>query len=322
MTRSCVFSKEAELQPEAPLVLLAGATASGKSLLAMELCARLGAEIVNADSMQVYRRMDIGTAKPSPGDREVVAHHLIDVADPDESFDAARYMELARPAVDSVRKRGKTALVVGGTGLYMKVLTRGICRVPPSDPGIKEELLADERRLGLANLFTELSLADTKAASRIHPHDRQRILRALEVYRITGVPLTAYQQEHGFADIELSAIKIFIYRERAELYERIDRRVDEMISQGLEEEVRGLISMGYSPELKSMQSLGYKQMARYIEGELSMDEAVYQIKRDTRHYAKRQMTWFRTDPEFGWYRADDIPGIISRIKECNLTGLG
>ncbi len=279
----------------------------------MELCARLGAEIINADSMQVYRRMDIGTAKPSPRDRDLVAHHLLDVADPDEPFDAARYMELARPVVHSVRQRGKAALVVGGTGLYMKVLTRGICQVPPSDPGIKDELFLDEQKRGLAQLFSELSLADPEAASRIHPHDRQRILRALEVYRITGIPLTTYQQKHGFADAGLSAIKIFIHRERQELYERINRRVDEMFSEGLEEEVRGLISMGYGPELKSMQSLGYKQMAQYVAGELSLEDAVYLIKRDTRRYAKRQMTWFRSDPEFGWFGADDISGIISRI---------
>ncbi len=312
MTRSADFSKEPERICR-PLVLLAGPTAAGKTSLALGLAARLSAEIVNADSMQVYRRMDIGTAKPAPSERKLIAHHLIDVADPDEPFDAAKYVELARPAVEHIRSKGKVPLVVGGTGLYMKVLTRGICWGPPTDQGVREKLLLDEKTIGLAGLFSQLSIVDPDAASRIHPHDRQRILRALEVFRITGVPLSDYQKRHGFSGQELAAVKIFIFREREELYARINRRVDEMISRGLEQEVRNLISIGYGPDLKSMQSLGYRQMAQYVRGELSMDEAVYLIKRDTRRYAKRQMTWFRADPGFTWFHADDLSGIISHI---------
>ncbi|MFZ2445583.1 MAG: tRNA (adenosine(37)-N6)-dimethylallyltransferase MiaA [Syntrophobacteraceae bacterium] len=313
MTISCASLKGPDPLSPPPLVLLAGPTAAGKTSLALALARRLSAEIVNADSMQVYRRMDIGTAKPTASEREMVRHHLIDVADPDEPFDAARYIELARPVVEMVREKGKVPLVVGGTGLYMKVLTRGICWAPPTDPDTKEELLAEERSGGLAGLYSRLLAADPEAAARIHAHDRQRILRALEVYRITGVALSAHQKRHGFSETVLPAVKIFIFREREELYERINRRVDEMVANGLEDEVRRLISMGFGPGLKSMQSLGYKQMALKIEGKLTLDEAVYLIKRDTRRYAKRQMTWFRGDPEFCRHHAEDLDGVLSRI---------
>ncbi|MEM5789888.1 MAG: tRNA (adenosine(37)-N6)-dimethylallyltransferase MiaA, partial [Syntrophobacteraceae bacterium] len=306
MTRSCAFSKE----PEAlRVVLLAGPTAAGKTSLSIELAKRTCAEIVNADSMQVYRHMEIGTAKPTAAERLAVPHHLIDVADPDETFDAARYRELAAPVIEQIFDRGKLPIVVGGTGLYLKVLTRGICSGPPSDPRIKEDLLAAERSVGLENLYSELALADPTAAARIHPHDRQRILRALEVFRMTGVPISSYQQGHGFEETVMPAIKIFVFRERDELYERINLRVEHMLAEGLEEEVKRLFAMGYGPELKSMQSLGYKQIGEYLLGRLSRDEAVYRIKRDTRRYAKRQMTWFRGDPEFRWFHADDIDGI-------------
>lgn len=315
MTRSTASSSEPETGGRAlPLVLLAGPTASGKTSLSLRLARALSTEIVNADSMQVYRHMDIGTAKPSPSERAMVKHHLLDVADPDEPFDAASYLERARPVVESLLGRGKAPLVVGGTGLYMKVLTRGICSGPPADRATKEKLLDEEKQYGLARLYEELSRADAQGASRIHPHDRQRIFRALEVFRLTGEPLSVFQERHRFRDAVFPAIKVFLFREREELYGRIDRRVDLMLENGFKEEVRKLFEMGYGPELKPLQSLGYRQMAQHLLGEASLEQAVCLIKRDTRRYAKRQLTWFRADAEFRWFHAEDFEGVFSFIS--------
>jgi tRNA dimethylallyltransferase len=315
MSRFTDSSKEAEPGRNIPLVLLAGPTASGKTSLAIELATRISAEIVNADSMQVYRRMEIGTAKPSPEQRRLVPHHLLDVADPAEPFDAARYLHFARPIVEDIRKRGLVPLVVGGTGLYMRVLTGGICPGPPSDPELKEKLIADEKSRGLAQLYCDLLRIDPESAARIHPNDRQRILRAIEVFELTGVSLSVLQKRHGFKEKLFPSVKVFINREREVLFERINRRVDFMIESGLKDEVEMLLGMGYRAQLKSMQSLGYKQMSAHISGALSLDEASRLIKRESRHYAKRQITWFRGDHEFRPFDADDVEGIFNYVMQ-------
>ena len=296
------------------MVLLAGPTASGKTSLSIELAARLCAEIVNADSMQVYRRMEIGTAKPTPEQRLRVPHHLIDVADPDEPFDAARYLSMAHPVIEDIRKRGRLPLVVGGTGLYMRVLTQGICPGPSSDPEVKRRLTADEKSKGLGLLYTDLLRIDPESAARIHRNDRQRIIRALEVFYVGGIPLSVLQKTHGFRQRLFPSIKVFISREREELYRRINRRVDRMFEAGLKDEVEGLLSMGYAAELKSMQSIGYRQMTVHLAGAISIHEAAFRIKRESRHYAKRQITWFRGDREFRSFDADDIEGIYQYIR--------
>ena len=325
MSRSSDFSKEAEPGGAIPLVLIAGPSAAGKTSLSIALCARISAEIVNADSMQVYRRMEIGTAKPTLEQRRIVPHHLIDVVDPDEPFDAARYLYFAGPVIEDIQKRGKLPLVVGGTGLYMRVLTRGLCPGPSSDPEMKRRLIADEKSKGLGQLYCDLLRIDPESAAKIHPNDRQRIIRALEVFYQGGVPLSILQKGHGFKEQLLPAIKVFINREREVLYERIDRRVDRMLESGLKDEVEGLLAMGYAAELKSMQSLGYRQMAAHLAGAISIHEAASQIKRDTRHYAKRQITWFRGDSEFRSFDADDIEGIylyiMQMIKEFRNSGM-
>lgn len=314
MTRSNAFSKGPEASSHAPrVVLLAGPTAVGKTSLSLELAKRLSGEIVNADSMQVYRYMDIGTAKPSAAERSAIAHHLIDVADPDEPFDAAMYLDLARPVIDRIISRGNVPIVVGGTGLYMKVLTRGICSGPPADSRIKEELSREEESSGLGELYERLSRIDPDAASRIHPHDRQRIHRALEVFRLTGIPISSHQKSHGFEEAILPAVKVFVFREREELYTRINSRVEEMMARGFDGEVKRLLEMGYGPDLKPMQSLGYRQMALHLLGRLSREDALYQMKRETRRYAKRQLTWFRGDPEFRWFPVQDFESILEWI---------
>lgn len=287
-----------------PVVLLAGATAVGKTELSLLLASRLGSEIVNADSMQVYRHMDIGTAKPSKEERAMIPHHLLDVVDPREPFDASRYLELARPVIDRLHGEGRIPVVVGGTGLYMKVLIHGLCPGPPTDPELREALLREEARRGLESLHGELMKLDPVAGGRIHPHDRQRTLRALEVYRLTGVPLSRWQEPHRFRAELYPALKIFLYREREILYRRIDARVLAMMEAGFLEEVKGLFRMGYGPELNPMQSLGYRQLVQHVTGELDLQEAVERIRMETRRYAKRQHTWFRGDSAFQWLPAD------------------
>jgi tRNA dimethylallyltransferase len=329
MSRFSDSSKGTEQGGAIPLVLLAGPTASGKTSLAIELSRSvagwISAEIVNADSMQVYRRMEIGTAKPTLEQRRLVPHHLIDLVDPDEPFDAARYLFFAGPVIEDIQKRGKLPLVVGGTGLYMKILTRGLCPGPPSDPEVKRRLIADEKAKGLGQLYRDLLRIDPESAARIHPNDRQRIIRALEVFYLGSVPLSILQKGHGFKEQVLPSVKVFINREREVLFERINRRVDRMIDSGLKDEVEGLLAMGYATELKSMQSLGYRHMAAHLAGAISIHEAAYQIKRDTRHYAKRQITWFRGDSEFRSFDADDIEGIclyiLQGIEEFRNSGM-
>ena len=303
------------LESPLPIILLSGPTAVGKTELALEIALRLGTEIVNADSMQVYRHMDIGTAKPGAKERALVPHHLLDVADPDESFDAARYAELARPVIETLLDRGKIPLIVGGTGLYLKILTKGICPGAPGSQEVKKQLIREMEEQGLPKLHEELLRVDPDAGRRIHPHDRQRIVRALEVFRLTGSPLSLRQSQHRFNERIYRSIKIFLYRERNVLYERINRRVRQMIDEGLLEEVRRLMERGYGPELKPMQSLGYKQMAAYLRGELAWDSAVSEMQRATRQYAKRQLTWFRGDPEYHWFDAEDRQGIREWIQD-------
>ena len=297
------------------LVLLAGPTATGKTARALALAETLGAEIVNADSMQVYRRMDIGTAKPDPGERARVPHHLLDVADPDEHFDAARYAALAREAVSGIHRRGRLPLVVGGTGLYMRALTRGLCESPAIPPEVRAALREECEARGAAALHGELSRVDPETAARLHPNDRQRVLRAIEVFRASGTPLSHLQAAHRFLHSPYRAVKIALERPREELHARIGARVSAMLAAGFREEVLGLIEAGYGCDLRPMQSLGYKEMCAHLAGALPLAEAAALIARETRRYARRQLTWFRGDPEFTWFHADDHAGILSHLRK-------
>jgi tRNA dimethylallyltransferase len=302
--------------PDVPLILLAGPTAVGKTELALELAGALQTEIVNADSMQVYRHMEIGTAKPTSEQRAQVPHHLLDVVTPDEPFDAAAYLEQAQPVIEELRRTGRAPLVVGGTGLYLKTLVHGICAAAPGDAAVKRQLLHELEQFGLDHLYRELLRVDPDSAARLHPRDRQRIVRALEVYRISGQPLSAWQAEHGFRHTRYRTLKIFLTRPREELYARINQRVLAMLAQGFLEEVRLLLDQGYSPELKPMQALGYRQLGQHLQGRLSLDQAIQDIKSATRHYAKRQLTWFRADPEYRWYAADHAGTVIADLKRA------
>jgi tRNA dimethylallyltransferase len=283
------------------LIILLGPTAAGKSELALELAPHLDAEILNADSQQVYRHMNIGTGKVSRADRERVAHHLIDLVDPDEEFNVALFRRLATGAIGEIQARGKNVVVCGGTGLYLKALTHGLFTGPGQDPEFRRRLEGEVDRSGLTTLYQRLIAIDPKVVSSIHPHDRQRIIRALEVFELTGRPLSVWQNEHSFREEPFEVVKVGLMRDRAELYERINRRTEQMIQNGLLEEVRGLVTRGFGLDLKPLRSVGYRQMGAVIRDEIELPDAAEEIKQETRRLAKRQLTWFRRDGEIRWY---------------------
>ena len=285
------------------VVILVGPTGVGKSKLAIELAEAFGGEVVSADSMQVYRHMDIGTAKPTVDEQKRVRHHLIDIVDPNQPFNADLYQRLGRKTIDQLYQSGKPICVVGGTGLYIRILTRGIFNSPKIDPSVRERLRQEAKEKGRDFLYDRLKRVDLKTASCLHPSDLFRTIRALEVFDSTGIPISFFREQHHFGERPYQTLKIGLEMDRKTLYHRIDQRADRMIEKGLLQEVEGLMEMGYGAELKPMQSLGYKQMVQFILKEIGWNEAVRQMKRDTRHYAKRQWTWFKADPEIRWQDA-------------------
>ena len=286
------------------IVIVLGPTAVGKTELALAVAPKVNAEIVNADSQQVYRYLDIGTGKPSKPERERVRHHLIDVVNPDEDFNAARYRQLAAASIDEIHKRGAKVLVSGGTGLYLKALTGGLFSGPSQDTELRANLEREIAQIGLAALYDRLIAIDPGANTKIHPNDRQRIIRALEVYQSTGRPLSEWQNEHRFQEEAFQVLKIGLARARDELYDLISRRSESMIRAGLLDEVRGLMERGYELDLKPLRSVGYRQMGEVIEGIKGLPEAIAEMKQETRRLAKRQLTWFRSDPEIRWFHPE------------------
>jgi tRNA dimethylallyltransferase len=292
----------AKIEMDRPrVVILLGPTGAGKSRLAIELAEESGGEIIGADSMQVYRYMDIGTAKPTLDDQKRVQHHLIDLVTPDQPFHAALYRTLGRKTIDQLFWDKKPIWVVGGTGLYIKTLTQGLFSSPKIDPHVRESLKQEAKEKGAEALYERLKKVDSKTAFHLHPNDLFRIIRALEVFDSTGVPISFYRGQHHFGERPYMTFKIGLEMNRDTLYRRIEERADRMLEKGLLKEVERLIEMGYGGELKPMQSLGYKQMVQFLFKEIGWDEAVKQMKRDTRHYAKRQWTWFKADPEIHWW---------------------
>ncbi|MDO9307640.1 MAG: tRNA (adenosine(37)-N6)-dimethylallyltransferase MiaA [Deltaproteobacteria bacterium] len=283
------------------LLIICGPTASGKSELALKLARELDAEIVNADSMQVYRGLDIGTAKPSREQLAEVPHHLVDVVEPDGTFSAADFAMAADAAIREISSRGKRAIVVGGTGLYIRALLKGLVDSPGGSSEMRAALQDEADRSGNAAMLEKLRLVDPQLAAGLHPNNLVRIIRALEVHRLTGIPLSRHQQEHAFSTQRYHSLQIGILVERAELYKRIELRVERMLADGLLDEVRGLLSAGFARELKALRSIGYKESIAHLLGEIPLEEAVRLIKRDTRHYAKRQLTWFKADPNILWF---------------------
>jgi tRNA dimethylallyltransferase len=283
------------------ILVICGPTASGKSDLALRLAHALDGEIVNADSMQVYQGMDIGTAKPTAEQQDGIPHHLIDIVRPDQPFSAADFAEAAATAISAICSRGKRPIVVGGTGLYIRSLLKGLVDSPGDAAGETRQVLrAEAEERGNQAMLEELRQVDPELAERIHPNNLVRIIRALEVFRTTGIPLSRYQHEHGFSGQCFLNLQIGIRVERPLLYSRIDERVNHMLEQGLLQEVQRLLDAGYRPETKAMRAIGYKEMTAHLAGEYHLDEAIRLIKRNTRHYAKRQLTWFNADKDIIW----------------------
>jgi tRNA dimethylallyltransferase len=297
------------------IIVICGPTAVGKTAAGIEVARAVGGEIVSADSMQVYRYMDIGTAKPTAAEQAAVRHHMIDVVNPDEPFDAAAYMSRGRRVLAELIRRGRPPVVVGGTGLYIKALLYGLFRSDAHDRDVRARLGAEADARGTAALYARLETCDPETAARLHPNDRVRILRALEVFEVTGRPISELQREHRFGEAPFRALKIGLNLDREALYRRIDRRVEAMLAAGLEGEVLGLLARGYSPQLKPMQSIGYSHMAAFIAGKADRGECIRTLQRDTRRFAKRQLTWFRADPDVLWIPPDCIMEMIRMAKQ-------
>ena len=286
------------------IIVICGPTGSGKTGFAIDLAHKFDGEIVSADSMQIYRYMDVGTAKPTHAEQAVVVHHMVDIVDPDQDFDAAVYAEIAGDCIRKILAKGKTAFLVGGTGLYIKALIHGLFEKGPSDPSIRGRLKREAELEGAGMLHRRLQQIDGTAAEKIHPNDTYRIIRALEVFENTGQPLTVFQQRHGFRERRFNTLEIGLSWPRPVLYDRINQRVDIMMEQGFYSEVQDLLDRGYGSDLKSMQSLGYRHLAAVIRGDVELSDALTLLKRDHRRYAKRQLTWFGARESVHWLNFD------------------
>lgn len=304
------------------LIGTVGPTASGKTAVGIELAKRLDGEIISADSMAVYKGMDIGTAKPTPQERAEAVFHLIDVVCPDEDFSAAEFQRLAEEAVKDILRRGKQPILVGGTGLYIRALI-GRLNIPAAAPNreLRERLKAEAAQFGNETLLEKLRAVDPVTAGRLHPNDQKRIIRALEVHALTGVPISHFHATAGTTEVAYHVRLFGLTMSRHALYQNIERRVDDQIRAGLVEEVRALLDKGYSPDLPAMKGLGYKQIAGYLVGEYDLRTAIDLVKRDTRRFAKRQLTWFRAEPGIHWIdvenrnpsqTADEILSLVKR----------
>ncbi len=301
--------------PELPkIIVICGPTGIGKTTSAIKLAAAFSGEIVSADSMQIYKYMNIGTAKPTIEEQKAVKHHLIDIAEPNQNFNAALFSEKAGKIIYRLWQKKIPAFVTGGTGLYIKTLIYGIFKDEKSSNAVKEKIKKEAAEKGLIFLYEKFKKKDPEAAAKIDPNDSYRIIRAITVFEATGKKISSYHKTHGFADKKFTSYKIGLEINRQTLYERINRRVDKMIEQGFIQEIKDLIGKGYSKDLKSMQSIGYKHIIDFLEGEISLDKALDTIKRNTRRYAKRQMTWFKADKEIVWLAPDNILKIVPNIR--------
>lgn len=319
-----VSKTQLEKPPQIRIVVICGPTAVGKTEAAIALATHFGGEIVSADSRQVYRGLDIGTAKPTREQRKKIPHHLIDILNPDEVFSAGEFVKRARGIIASLVGAGKNVFVVGGTGLYIKGLVRGLIPVTARVPELRQELEEEARNQGPASLYRRLELLDRETAATLHPQDVVRVVRALEIILTTSKPVSQWRAEHRFEDRWCKTYQIGLTLSREDLYRRIEERADEMIRRGLFKEVEGLLADGYSLEHSSLRTPGYQEMIEYREGRLGWNEAIAAFKRRTRQYAKRQMTWFRAQPEIRWFEADKRNNLmfqeVSRFLRNEVSG--
>ena len=299
------------------IICIAGPTASGKTDLAVALAQELNGEVVSCDSMQIYKRMDIGTAKPSIEERKGIPHHMIDVAEPDEDFSVSRYCEMASPIVDDIIARGKTAIIAGGTGLYMDSLIRGNAFAPYPSTGRRQELEARAQREGIQVLMQWLQEIDPETAARLHLSDQKRISRALEIYLETGETMTAHNQKTQAIPPRYCPVWFGLdFEERSQLYDRIDRRVGIMLEQGLVQEIQSLLSSGISAKCTAMQAIGYKEFVSALSGYGTIEEAADLVRQSSRRYAKRQLTWFRRNNAMHWLIRNPNRGTEEILEEA------
>lgn len=299
-----------------PLIVLTGPTAVGKTSLSIALARAVEGEIISADSMQVYKHMDIGSAKIKKEEMEGIPHYLIDVLEPDEEFHVVRFQEMAKEAMKEIYSKGKIPILTGGTGFYIQAVVKDIDFSQDTEKAsVRERLenLAQEK--GGEYLHELLAQRDPESAEKIHPNNIKRVIRALEYYELTGEKISLHNEREGEKVSPYNTAYFVLNDHRERLYERIDRRVDQMLDEGLVEEVRRLAQMGYTRDMVSMQGLGYKEILAYLEGEYSLEEAVYVLKRDTRHFAKRQLTWFRREKDVIWVNKPDFDYDDKKILE-------
>ncbi len=296
------------------VIVITGPTATGKTSLGVELALKLGGEVVSADSMQIYRRMDIGTAKPSIEEMRGVRHHMLDVADPSEDYSVSRYADEAAVCVDDILSRGKCPIIVGGTGLYIDALIRGTGFAPKGDDALRDELNAQYDTGGEDALRRRLAAVDPDSEARITRNDRRRLVRAMEVYLLSGKTLTYFDALSRVSPPRYEAAKIALtFTAREALYARIDRRVDIMVDMGLRAEVERLLDEGVDPRRTAMQAIGYKEYAAAICGQCSENDAIESIKRESRRYAKRQLSWLRRENGIGWIEWEDAPNLTKGV---------
>jgi tRNA dimethylallyltransferase len=296
------------------IAVICGPTGVGKTAAAIEIASALDAEIISADSMQVYRFMDIGTAKPSSMELARIPHHMIDIVDPDEPFNAQQYADMSQNLVFKLSEQGIPVLVAGGTGFYIRALIHGLFESGSGNSEIRLNLKKEADNNGTTELYRRLCNCDPEAAAKIHPNDAFRIVRALEIYETTGQPISTCHQEHRMAPPLFDVLKIGLFRQREVLYEKINHRVDLMIAEGLADEVKALLEKGYSSGLKPFQSIGYRHIVDFFEGRTSWEDTLQTLKQDTRRYAKRQLSWFNSDSQVKWMDADRLDEITNTVK--------
>ena len=300
-----------------PIICIAGPTASGKTALAVELAKELNGEVVSCDSMYVYRRMNIGTAKPTLEEMGGIVHHMIDVAEPEEDFSVSKYCAMATPIVEDIVSRGKTAIIAGGTGLYMDSLIKGNDFAPFPVTGIREKLEAKAAEVGFDAMLAELQLVDPESAQRLK--DTRRVIRALEVYYETGITITEHNRRTQAIPPKFTPLWLGLdFAERSELYRRIDLRVDIMLQQGLIAEIEGLLASGIPAKCTAMQAIGYKEFVAALEGRGTIEQAAEEVQKSSRHYAKRQLTWFRRNKHIHWLTRQTGEGseeILNRARQ-------
>lgn len=295
------------------LLCLLGPTASGKTEISIKLAQRLNAEIISVDSRQIYRQMDIGTAKPTPQEQQAARHHLIDCVDITQPFSVADFQSLVDAVITDIQNRGKQVLLVGGAGLYFRAVVDGLFEGPAANPALRKRLEQEASEFGVDALHDRLRSCDPESAERIHPNNVTRVIRALEVYELTGTPMSKHQQQWQPENQRYPIIAFGLTMPRDLLYRRIEQRVDIMLANGLITEVESLLAAGYSRDNFALQSFGYKELTTYLDGKCTYVEAIEQLKQNTRRFAKRQMTWFRKDTRIEWIDREEVSDVVAYI---------